>query len=384
MKKLIFILLAFLVSDAVFSQVSLARRIKYAQDASPKDKQLILIDFWATWCAPCITAAEYLSGVQKQFPDDLYIVSLAYEDEDKIADFIERHPTPLAVSIDDNSKNFKHYEAKRLPYSVLFNASGTIVWKGHPADLKPAMINRFLNRNKKRVEINDFITYTNPSIKGNEQSANNYIPQKYNIADYTITEEAVPYTEHTASVRKNENYTIVRGNLPQVFAFLMGLNDAQVKTESEFNQSYTIIIKEGQKKATAKEIADELMDLANSTYLTDNQLGEFYEITLPKTDQMFWDNEAIQWGVEDRSAFIIESTSFKADNITPEIFLYKLSNLAELPIIVKNKNENRTEVYDWEIDYKFPNIMEESLQSLGMKVAKKEGTYHHYTLRKKS
>ena len=36
----------------------------------------VLIDFWGTWCGPCIPAKKYLGSLQKQFPRDFYVISM--------------------------------------------------------------------------------------------------------------------------------------------------------------------------------------------------------------------------------------------------------------------------------------------------------------------
>jgi thiol-disulfide isomerase/thioredoxin len=53
----------------------------------------ILIDFWATWCKPCIAGFEKLKSIQKQYGDSLEIVSLNVDDEfSKMLRFLEKRP----------------------------------------------------------------------------------------------------------------------------------------------------------------------------------------------------------------------------------------------------------------------------------------------------
>lgn len=47
-----------------------------------KDK-IIILNFWASWCAPCIKEMPALIGIAKKFPDDVVLVALSSDMDDK-------------------------------------------------------------------------------------------------------------------------------------------------------------------------------------------------------------------------------------------------------------------------------------------------------------
>jgi len=148
-----FVLLSFCLLISFFSrsQERISEVIQQSKTASQKDNSLYFIDFWATWCAPCITVSKYLEVLQKQYPNRLYIVSLSQESPDVINQFFKKHKTDLAVALDYEGETFKKYNVHSLPYGVLLNASGDVLWEGHPANFKSYHVNKFSRNNTKKT-----------------------------------------------------------------------------------------------------------------------------------------------------------------------------------------------------------------------------------------
>ena len=79
-----------------------------------KDK-IVILDFWATWCAPCIKAFPHLESLSKQFPEDLQILTITSSDsEEKIKKFLTKFKIDLPIVLDSD-----RLLANRFPHSVI-------------------------------------------------------------------------------------------------------------------------------------------------------------------------------------------------------------------------------------------------------------------------
>ena len=93
----------------------------------------VLLVFWATWCAPCVTEMADLDGLQKDFRKIPFLVlpiSEDYTGVDHVTEFYKvnnlRH---LPVMHDYKNALFKSFGIVGLPTSILINAEGMAVAK---------------------------------------------------------------------------------------------------------------------------------------------------------------------------------------------------------------------------------------------------------------
>jgi thiol-disulfide isomerase/thioredoxin len=100
-------------------------------DLSKQGGKWTIVNFWATWCSPCIKELPDISEFDEKHAD-VTAIGLAYEDTDKaeIVAFLKKHPViyPIAqVDVYDPPKAFP--TPRGLPMTYLIAPDGTIAKK---------------------------------------------------------------------------------------------------------------------------------------------------------------------------------------------------------------------------------------------------------------
>lgn len=128
-----------------------------------KGKMLIL-DFWATWCTPCVAKMPKMDSIQKQFSKEIQILPVTYQSKAEVEKLMSKSAKFKTVSLPfvtgDNilRRLFPH---KELPHYVWVNESGQVIAitgiEQITADTIRMMLNKSIASLKtKKDELKDF------------------------------------------------------------------------------------------------------------------------------------------------------------------------------------------------------------------------------------
>ena len=93
--------------------------------------KFVLLNFWATWCPPCVREMPSMQRLGKRFKDRPFVVlgiSLdTSKDAPKVKAFIKRLKLTFPMSLDPNSRISEKYGARDLPATFLIDPLGRVI-----------------------------------------------------------------------------------------------------------------------------------------------------------------------------------------------------------------------------------------------------------------
>jgi peroxiredoxin len=91
-------------------------------------KEMILLDFWATWCGPCVRAMPDVDAVAKKYADRglvFYAVNVG-EEPQAVKEFLKANELEVPVAMDPDGAISESYQVQGIPQTVLIGKDGRV------------------------------------------------------------------------------------------------------------------------------------------------------------------------------------------------------------------------------------------------------------------
>lgn len=91
--------------------------------------QVVYLDFWASWCPPCLASFPWMNQLHKDLSaQGLAIVAVNIDsDQAAAADFLAKTPADFEIVYDPMGMIAEQYNVTAMPSSFIFNAEGELL-----------------------------------------------------------------------------------------------------------------------------------------------------------------------------------------------------------------------------------------------------------------
>ena len=386
MKKLIYIL-ALLAFENIYAQSNIkvnekAPKINITNwiENVPEDKNLnnkyIVLEFWATWCGPCIAAVPHMNQIQKEFNQkDLYYISITDESIAKVERSLGRIEFKSIVVTDltkETQINFgdgiKGLEA--YPLTVLIDKSGIIKWIGEPKELNSKVMLEFLSGNStqntnQKIEKN--LNQNDSTAKyGFKELISNKEVKYYFYFQETDSDKTLNYAMGT-SIIELRSY-----KLEDIYNAFFKVKTDQLKLpENLKNKRFDLVYKNTEQSENINLLENEILRKLNLTKQTDIKPTKVNLITIH--DQSLLEETlekrfSAKSDADDKiifTAYTIDETVNELSNIFNDVFKFNSIDATK---------------YDFIVGVKSKDDIVASLKTYGLKVEEKDEEIEYVTL----
>lgn len=94
-------------------------------------KQVILVDFWATWCGPCAKLLKKVQDIKDRYPDVL-VLAISIDDaasQAKVAQYVHGRGYDFTVLLDPDTSVCKMFNPQvGVPFTLLIDKRGELAY----------------------------------------------------------------------------------------------------------------------------------------------------------------------------------------------------------------------------------------------------------------
>ena len=266
--------------------------------------RIYVVDFWTTYCKPCIELMPHLAKLTKQYKDDLSVISVNVYQK-------RQYPKSRAVEIIDSlgkKVNFsvafesgtemqntwlKHNWNAGVPKSFVVEKSGRIAWSGYPTDLDNVL--KLIVNNQWNVDSARRAENRNYRLSIMDDSTRSILHQFYrsgSSGDFYGEPDSIlnkvnellaqqPDLKYTSNMVLYTFDALLKTNMKAAFLYA---KEASNPANPQGAQYWPIIL-------AIKELSDHLT-ISTEIYLLGAQLMERYFTSIPKnvltTAEWYW------------------------------------------------------------------------------------------------
>lgn len=92
-------------------------------------RKVVLVEFWATWCGPCVECIPHLNEIQRKYAGgNFQLLSFVEEGHKTMDPFLKNKRVEYPVGLESGS--LEDYGVEAIPQAFVINRDGKIIWQG--------------------------------------------------------------------------------------------------------------------------------------------------------------------------------------------------------------------------------------------------------------
>jgi len=111
-------------------------------------KKIFILNFWGTWCSPCIPEMDSLAKLQDKFQQQIQIIGVSNDPEEKLKKYLTRKPSKLWLASDTSSLLYQMLNLASVGYCAIIDSKKNIIAVVNTDSVNAKLIHHILKGEK--------------------------------------------------------------------------------------------------------------------------------------------------------------------------------------------------------------------------------------------
>ena len=110
--------------------------------------KIIILNFWGTWCAPCIPEMETLSKLQDKYSSYIQVIAVSNDNTARLKNYLAKRPTKILLASDTANFLFRTVGFSFVGQSIIIGRDKRIIALVHSDSINEKMVQRLMDNEK--------------------------------------------------------------------------------------------------------------------------------------------------------------------------------------------------------------------------------------------
>lgn len=117
----------------------------WIQPSPQTEEGVRVLEFWATWCAPCVKSIPHINKLANHFRGTVSFVGVSSETKQKVSSFVKKKPMEYGVAVDQSKQMQSAIACSAIPLALVIGDDNIVRWQGSPSKLTKQIIQQVID-----------------------------------------------------------------------------------------------------------------------------------------------------------------------------------------------------------------------------------------------
>lgn len=122
------------------------QEVEWISDPMEKSDKFLLVEFFHSTNEDCRARIEVCNTIARDYRHTLQVVMLTREPAEQVASMLLHDYQYFYVGVDEGGETFRAFGTSHVPYAVVIDPKGVIIWTGNPTQLNNHTLEKLLYR----------------------------------------------------------------------------------------------------------------------------------------------------------------------------------------------------------------------------------------------
>lgn len=327
--------------------------------------KILIIEFWGTWCRPCIPALQHLDEIKNKFPDDVFVVGVSDDSKERLTKFLTKRAVSVPLASEKDTKLGGIFSFRAVPHTIIADKNGKIIAITSPNEVTEGKIKEIIEGKKPDFKLKEEKEFdAKIDYFGADESTDYSIIQKAFIQGFPS------FSNRGKGIFKDRRISCINllpSSILQL-AFkksfettIVNLSKEKQAFKPENLYCFDIIVKDSDKANLYKIMQVETQKLLGMKANIEKRVVDVY--VLKKVADI------LKESTKKESSGESSGKGIKAEFIEMDFLVSFLANELQKPVVDETNLKGKYDI-NFEFASEDPTSLKKVLESLGLKISK--------------